>query len=205
MPAATSCDLRLLAGTVLAWELVGAASGGSYWLHYLVATVPGLVLVVATLARHRPRRLRWMSVVLTYAAVMGILAIAALAAGGLGPSSSGDVERYLAAHARPGDTGAVAFGMPSILEAAHLDSPYPDLWSLEVRVRDPRLVEFTHVLAGPAPPTWVVVDGTSLATWGVDPTAAQPVLDREYHLVHTAGDWHVYHLDAGGSGASSRS
>jgi hypothetical protein len=86
----------------------------------------------------------------------------------------------------------VAFGDPSILESAHLPSPYPELWSLPVRVRDPRLRMFTAVLAGPQRPTWVVVSGKGLATWGVDPSTAQPVLDREYRLVDVAGTFHIY-------------
>jgi hypothetical protein len=104
------------------------------------------------------------------------------------------VERYLSMHSRPGDSAVIAFGDPALLEAAHLTSPYPELWSLPVRVRDPRLTELTRVLTGPARPTWVVVDGGSLGTWGVDASLAQPVLEREYRPVDTAGDWRIYHL-----------
>ena len=91
---------------------------------------------------------------------------------------------------------AQAVGKPitALLQAAHLASPYPELWSLPVRVRDPRLTDLTAVLEGSSRPTWVVVDGASLGTWGVDPSLAQPVLDREYRLAHISGDWHVYHL-----------
>jgi hypothetical protein len=63
-----------------------------------------------------------------------------------------------------------------------------------VRVRDPHLETLARILDGPDPPRWVVVDGETLATWGVDDTIAQPVLVRRYHLVHADGDWHVWRL-----------
>jgi len=50
----------------------------------------------------------------------------------------------------------VGFGNPAILENAGMASPYPQLWSLPVRVLDPRLAEFTKVLtpATIARPGW---------------------------------------------------
>jgi hypothetical protein len=41
-------------------------------------------------------------------------------------------------------------------------------------------------------PPWVVVDGASLATWGVKPVAAQHRLDQRYREVATDGDWHIF-------------
>ncbi|KQW43965.1 hypothetical protein ASC77_21465 [Nocardioides sp. Root1257] len=187
-------DVRLLATALLAWETVGIAFGGSYWLHYLVGLVPGLVLAASALAAHRPARARWAVVALAYAAVVGIVSTAGVAVHDGTVPSDVAVARYLAAHKAPGDTGVVGFGNPAILEAAGLSSPYPQLWSLPVRVLDPRLREFTHVITGPHAPTWAVVNGTSLATWGVDARTAQPAFDQEYRLVEVAGDYHVYHL-----------
>jgi hypothetical protein len=198
-PGPVDVDIRVLAAGVLAWEIFGIAAGGSYWQHYLLGTVPGLVLAVAAVAGSRPARLRWVSAALAYATVITVAAVIAVLAGARGPGTDVQVEQYLVAHASPGDTAVVAFGDPALLRAAHLSSPYPELWSLPVRVRDPRLTELTQVLTGPHRPTWVVVSGTSLATWGVDATSAEPVLEREYHLVDVAGDWHLYHLDSGGN------
>jgi hypothetical protein len=115
---------------------------------------------------------------------------------GVGGASASDeaVERYLAAHARPGDTGVVAFGDPVLLQASGLASPYPQLWSLPVRVRDPHLTALTTVLRSPRRPTWLVVDGDSLATWGVDSATAQQVADRRYAQRAVIGDWHLLHL-----------
>ena len=42
---------------LLAWELFGVVAGGSYWLHYLIGLIPGLVLGVAHLDA-QPGRLR---------------------------------------------------------------------------------------------------------------------------------------------------
>jgi hypothetical protein len=186
--------IQPLAAAVLVWELVGVVAGGSYWLHYLVGTVPGLVLATAAAtSAGRARRIA-LGAALTYAGIVASAGVAVAALSPIGtPPADLAVEHYLSGHERPGDSGVVAFGDPALLQAAHLPSPYPELWSLPVRVRDPQLVELTRVLTSVDRPTWVVVDGNSLATWGVDPSLAQPVLDRDYRLEYVAGDWHVYH------------
>jgi hypothetical protein len=179
---------------VLGWEALGVVAGGSYWLHYLVGTVPGLVLCAASVVRPGLVRRTALGLVLAYAGSVAALGVAAMALAPIGtPAQDLAVERYLTLHARPGDTGVIAFGDPALLQAAHLSSPYPELWSLPVRVRDPRLDQLTRVLRSTGRPTWVVVDGDSLDTWGVDATRAQPVLERDYRLVQVDGDWHVYH------------
>ena len=63
---------------------------------------------------------------------------------------------------------------------------------LSVRVRDPDLTELVGVLAGAHPPRWVVVAGTSLATWGVNAARGQQVLEQHYREVTSAGDWEVF-------------
>jgi hypothetical protein len=188
--------VRIVAAAVLVWEAVAVAAGGSYWLHYLVGTVPGLVLAVAAAPATRLRRLA-LGGVLAYAAVMAAAGVVTTALAPIGtPSKDLAVEHYLAAHKRPGDTGVIAYGDPVLLQAAGLSSPYPELWSLPVRVRDSRLTQLTQVLSGRSRPTWVIVSGDSLATWGVDPSLAQPVLVRDYRPVQVFGDWHVFHVRA---------
>ena len=172
--AAPLPDLRLLAGAVLAWELTGVALGGSYWLHYLIGTVPGLVLASAAVVVHHPTRTRWIRMALTYGAIVSLTSTVGLALHDRDVPSDTAVATYLIAHQQQGDTGVVSFGNPAILENAHLSSPYPELWSLPVRVRDPLLSEFTQVLSGPDRPDWVVVNGATLATWGVDATGRNP-------------------------------
>ena len=51
----TAPDLRVAAYVVLAFELLVAGLGGSYWLHYLMGLVPGVVLVAAAFASGRRR------------------------------------------------------------------------------------------------------------------------------------------------------
>jgi hypothetical protein len=187
-------DVRWVACGVSAWEVFAVAAGGSYWLHYLVATVPALVLIVASICSRKPRRIRWVVASLVYGAVVATAALFWAAPHESGADAA--VEQYLLSHERPGDTGVVAFGDPAILETAHLPSPYPQLWSLPVRVLDPHLVAFTRTLKGPDRPTWVVVNGTTLTTWGVDASKAQPVLDRDYRRVKAEGNYVIYRLQA---------
>ncbi|MCB8957378.1 MAG: hypothetical protein H6529_12995 [Nocardioides sp.] len=188
----TEPDPRLLLVTVLGWELTGVALGGSYWLHYLIAIIPGLVLAVATAGVHHPRRLPLVAGCLVWALAVTTAADVAAFEKVDAPTADAAAVEFLAGHARPGDTAVVAFGDPALLERAGLPSPYPQLWSLPVRVRDPHLTAFTSVLESPQRPTWLIVAGTSLATWGVDSATAQQVVDREYVARGAFGDWTVY-------------
>jgi hypothetical protein len=179
---------------VLGWELFVVLGGGSYWLHYLMGLVPGLVLLTAaaTQGAARPGRFVTTAYVLAGAATVTALVVVAVR----------PVERperpavaWLDDHARPGDTAVVAFGAANILQATGLASPYPDLWSLPVRVHDPDLVALTALLRSDHRPTWVVVAGTSLGSWGIDATVADSVLDDHYARATTAGDWTIYRED----------
>jgi hypothetical protein len=192
--AAAPVDVRPLAVALLLWEALVVICGGSYWLHYLLATVPGLVLLVVATVRHRPERWRWTTGVLAYAGVTTVASVVALTVLGTGTPADAEVQRYLVAQKGAGDTAVVAFGDPALLRATGMSSPYPLVWSLPVRVRDPHLAGLTQVLQGPERPTWVVVDGASLATWGVDDSVAQPVLERRYELRRVIDDWYVYHV-----------
>lgn len=173
-------DLRYPALLLLSWELVSVGAGGSYWLHYLIGLIPGLVLVSVAAAQRPPRLRRWTS---------GVVALAWLSAGAATVIAGGSVAQhssdaavaaYLRAHSTRRDSVVVGFGHPNIVWDSGLRSPYPLLWSLPVRVRDPQLLHLTRIMSGPRAPTWVVVNGSSLATWGVDATSAEQVLDERY-------------------------
>ncbi|MCM3515020.1 hypothetical protein [Nocardioides sp. P86] len=187
-------DLRWAAAAVLAWECVGVALGGSYWLHYLTGLVPGIVLVAALAARTPPRSPGWRrrALVTAYA---GTALSAAVAVGWVGvhpiERSELAVSAWLVDHGRPGDTAVVAFGEPNVLWAAGMSSPYEQLWSLPVRVSDPDLRELAAVLEGPRRPTWLVVAGRSLLTWGVDPDAAEPAVAAHYREVAVVAGYTV--------------
>ncbi|MGO4258677.1 hypothetical protein [Marmoricola sp. RAF53] len=185
-------DLRWPALVLLAWEVVSIIGGASYWLHYLIVLVPGMVLLAAAAAQ-RPVSLRIPGALLTSLAIASACVTTVSAAHAeRGSTSDARVSAYVRSHAAPGDSMVVAFGHPNILWDAGLSSPYPQIWSLPVRVRDSRLVEFQAVLAGPTAPTWVVVSGESLYTWGVDSTSAEQVLRSRYAPVAHLGHYFVW-------------
>ncbi|KQV69629.1 hypothetical protein ASC64_07250 [Nocardioides sp. Root122] len=189
---------------LVGWELFGVMVGGSYWMHYLVGLVPGLVALVAIAAdiavgRTSQRVLR-LVVAYTAAATVAVWAHHATATVTVSPDDQ--VMGYLREHARATDGVVVGFGHPDIVAGSGLASPYEQLWSLPVRVRDPQVVELRHVMAGPAAPRWVVAAGTSLDTWGLDAagaTDAQHYLQEHYVDRVEYGDWHVWQRREGGT------
>ena len=189
---AATIDLAAPAYALVAWEAVAVVLGGSYWLHYLMGLVPGLVVLATAAAQRRPDprslRLAYGFAALSTVAVTAWIAVAPI------ERPEAPVVAYFEDHARPGDTGIVAFGAANILQSADLTSPYPYLWSLPVRVRDPELHLLAEVLAGPDAPTWLVMAGDALDTWGVDPAAAEPYVEARYSYVTHAGRFTIYRL-----------
>jgi hypothetical protein len=173
------------------WELCGVALGGSFWLHYLTGLVPGLVMMVAIA---RPGR--WPKQALTLAIAYSAAASLAAWVHYMGTPASGSsdaqVISYLRVHAHASDGVVVGFGHPDIVAGSGRQSPYEDLWSLPVRVRDPRLEELQRVMAGPSDPRWIVVAGDSLDTWGLEATEAQNYLERHYVEQVAYGHWHIW-------------
>ena len=187
-------DLRWPAVALLSWELVVVLLGGSYWLHYLMGLVPGLVLLAAAAAQRRLEAGPTLVVPYGAAVVSTLAAIVYVVAVPIGRPETPVID-YLQAVAEPGDTAVVAFGGANILRETGMTSPYEELWSLPVRVRDPELTELIRVLEGPEAPTWVVTNGASLATWGVDATEADRVLRDRYRLAANAGRFAIFELD----------
>ena len=180
---------------LVGWELFGVVMGGSYWWHYLTGLAPGLVLLVVLVAPVRRRAV--VTACLAYVLVVNALAWVHWTRLPPEVSPEAQVASYLRAHAAPSDGVVVAFGHPEIVAGSGLSSPYPYLWSLPVRVRDPRLSGLEDVLAGPAAPRWLVVDGDSLDSWGLDATAAQDYLVHHYGEQRTYGEWHVWERQVG--------
>jgi hypothetical protein len=188
-----TADLRWPAVAVLAWELVVVLGGGSYWLHYLMGLVPGLVLLTAAALQRSPRPDRLLTAAYAVAAASTAIALGWVLVNPIERPETPAVA-WLDRHARPGDTAVVAFGGANILQATGLHSPYPDLWSLPVRVHDPDLVRLAALLAGPSRPTWLIVAGDSLGTWGVEATAADRLMRERYDEDTTAGDWTIWRV-----------
>lgn len=179
---------------LLGWEGFAVAAGGSYWWHYLVGLLPGLVLLASVPPRPgAPRSL-------LVAALAPVLAGTLVGTGWLVghparvPEDVAAASAYLRHHDRPGDTGVVLYGGAAVLDEAHLSSPYPYLWSLPVRVRDHDLTLLSTVLDSPHRPTWVVVPRHGAGTWGVAPSGARRVdaeLARHYRSVEAQGGLRV--------------
>lgn len=185
-PAAVTAVVLLL------WATVSIIAGGSYWAHYLVQLAPGLSLAVAA-ALASDRRGSRAARVVTAGTATAAMVCAVL---GLGidriPSTDREVAgRYLATMTRPGDTAIVAWGHPSILYEADVQSPYEQLWSLPVRVHDPDLTDFVRVLEGPRAPDWVVSRGDTVDSWGLDASRADAVLEAHYETVATVCGYRI--------------
>lgn len=173
-----------------AWEVFGLVAGGSYWLHYLTGVVPGLALL-ASAAPPRSGRALTRAVIYTVAATLTVWTYRVAAPPP--PTPEAQLSTYLREHAHsPTDGVVVGFGHAEIVAASGLHSPYEYLWSLPVRVRDPQLHRLRAVLAAPSAPRWVVVDGGSLDTWGVDADNAQQYLLRHYVETVSYDNWHVW-------------
>ncbi|MFY0409103.1 hypothetical protein [Solicola sp. PLA-1-18] len=171
------------AAAVLGWDLFSVLAGGSYWLHYLVQLVPAAALAAATTTVGRDLWGRtgracagWVVGASVVATVIGIASPPAHSA----PTVTAG---WLRAAARPGDSAVVAFGQPGLLYRSGLGSPYPQIWSLPVRVRDPHLTGLTSVLDGTGPPTWVLVWHDRLGSWGITGTTARTALTTHYRPV----------------------
>ncbi|GAA1933420.1 hypothetical protein [Nocardioides marmoribigeumensis] len=186
--------LGWVAAVLVAWELVSVTAGGSFWLHYLVGLVPGLALVLALTTGHRSGHLP----ALPTWTVLGATVTSAVV--GLGvvlvhppsrPAAEVAVTRYLRDHAHLGRTAVVTFGHPSILEAAGMRSPYPLIWSLPMRVEDPRLRQLAPLIRHRRA-QWVLVDPRALTAWGLDGTRAERLLARNYRPAFRSGDLVVW-------------
>jgi hypothetical protein len=187
-------DLRWPAVAVLAWELTVVLLGGSYWLHYLMGLVPGLSLLAAAAAQRRPGAGRVLGVPYAAAVLSAVASVGYVVVVPIDRPEEPVID-YLRAEGAPGDTALVAFGGANIIRETGLRAPYEHLWSLPVRVRDPDLSALVVVLEGPDAPTWVVTNGPSLATWGVDATRADVVLRDRYRLAADAGRFSIFRRD----------
>ncbi|MFL6088579.1 MAG: hypothetical protein ACJ71Z_00360 [Aeromicrobium sp.] len=183
------------AAAMVTWELVVVALGGSYWLHYLIGLIPGLVVLVALAGQLVRAR-----TVLTACFVLAIAGnTAAWVYRQVNPpvllEYDARVASYLRSHADPADGVVVAFGHPNIVQASGLRSPYADLWKLPVRVHDPDLAKFRALISRPTGPRWLVVDVDPRESWRLDERAGHLAL-REHYLVRArSGPWRVLERD----------
>lgn len=189
--------LVMATAAVLAWELFGVLAGGSYWLHYLVGLVPGLVLAAALVASRRGPLALAARTVVSYAAVVALVAVPLAALVSPPSDEVPPAASWLRKHASPGDTATLLYGSPNVLQASGLTNPYAELWSLPIRVRDPQLTQLEHVLRGADAPTWLLASD-DLQTWGVSSAGAFTIVSHRYHAVATVDGYTVYRLQLTG-------
>jgi 4-amino-4-deoxy-L-arabinose transferase-like glycosyltransferase len=174
---------------MLVTELVGMAAGGYFWTHYLVGLVPATSLLVARAAALTTRPL---VVVAAVAAtlVSGVVATAVVVThpAPYGRTEVGALTRWFEEVQRPGDSAVVLFGEAAMFETTRLRPAYPFLWTLPLRVLDPRVDLLVATLEEPRGPTYVVVR-SSLDAWGLDPAGRLPrALHAHYRPVaHVCG------------------
>jgi hypothetical protein len=155
---------------MLLFGVVAITLGGSYWPHYLLQLTVAVALAAGIVAAdggrwgHRARRQARLAVCSCAVAVVAMSLVYAVVPHVWFQERTG---RWLAETAAPGDTAFVAYGHPSVLEAADLSSPYPYLWSLPMRTLDPAQHRLRRTLAGPDAPTWLVQINRP-DSWGID-------------------------------------
>ncbi len=182
---------------MLAVGVVGVAAGGNYWRHYLIQLVPAAVIGIALLARHRSSQ--WtrplVGVVVLSSLVAMVVGVAAREVFDHSQEETLRTARWLQARSAPGDTALVTYGHANVLFDAGLTSPYPYLWTLPMRVRDPHLDLLVATLRGPDAPTWIV-EWSPLDSWGLDSKRrVAAIIGRDYHVAAVVAGHNVYRHD----------
>jgi 4-amino-4-deoxy-L-arabinose transferase-like glycosyltransferase len=170
---------------LLVFGIVGIAAGGAYWPPYLLQLAPAAVLAAGAMAPSVSVPGAWMrgfGTLVVATALVGALASNVVYASNPSAWHTQRTGEWLAASRAPGDTGFVAYGLPSVLEAADMPSPYPHVWSAAMRTLDPDQVRLRATLAGPAAPEWIVqING--LDAWGIDDGSRLRDLIRQRYRV----------------------
>lgn len=193
-------DPPVVAATVavVTTDLVALAAGGSYWQDYLLPLISGVALCTALLAgRESPAGRRMRGVVLA-AMASALLAMAFWLLWNASGRQEFDEVRTgeaLAEAAEPGDTLVVVGGRADLQDTSGLGSPYPYLWSLPMRTRDPGYAELRQLLAGPDAPTWLV-EWVDFGAWSDAGVAELEQVIEERYVEHgtTCNDKPVYLL-----------
>lgn len=171
-------SLSYATGVLIAFEAFCVVAGGNFWSHYLMGLAPGLALAAGLWGRHLPVR-----VVAGCLVAAAVVSVPVNLAGHDGVDTAQEVGRYVGRAAAAGDTATVMYGKADAQWASGLDSPYPHLWSLPVRVLDPDLEQLTALLASDEGPTWII-QPFARHQWGLDPEGRiDGVMRGEYDLV----------------------
>jgi 4-amino-4-deoxy-L-arabinose transferase-like glycosyltransferase len=171
---------------LVAFGTVAIAAGGSFWPSYLLQLAPVAVLVAGALAPSATRSGGWargLARTVATVAVVGTVASGAFHATVPSAGYSERIGEWLVGSKEPGDTGFVAYGLPSVLETADMPSPYPYLWSVPMRTLDPDQTRLRATLAGPRAPEWIV-SVTGFNAWDIDDDRRlRDLVDQHYRVV----------------------
>ncbi len=180
---------------LLVFGVVGIASGGAYWPPYLLQLAPAAVLAAGAMAPSAAMPGTWMrrfSSMIAAAAVLGTVASGVVHATVPSVWHSQRIGEWLTDSKAASDTGFVVYGLPSVLEAADMSSPYPHVWSAAMRTLDPEQVRLRATLSGPAAPEWIVqING--LDAWGIDDgSRLRDLIRQRYRVVAEICDHQVW-------------
>jgi 4-amino-4-deoxy-L-arabinose transferase-like glycosyltransferase len=183
---------------VVVADVAALVAGGSFWQDYLIPLVPAAALCTALLAGREDRPGRTMRVIVRGAvasACAGMVFWLAWNATGQQEFDEVHTGEAVAAAAEPGDTLVVFGGRADLQRTSGLGSPYPYLWSLPMRTRDPGYADLRALLAGPDAPTWLV-EWVDLDAWSEDGVAdLRAVINERYaEAGTTCNDQPVYLL-----------
>jgi hypothetical protein len=136
---------------VLLFDIFSVMAGTNYWLHYLIQpSAPVAILLGLMIARGAP--------LVPVGLLMAGLALVGLVVAWTAPPQTAE-EQVGAAIGRAStdhDDMVTLFGRADVNLAAGLQSPYPYLWALPAKTRDPGYHRLSALLSGPNAPTWVV-------------------------------------------------
>jgi hypothetical protein len=137
--------------TVLAFDVVSVLAGTSFWLHYLIQpSVPVAALVGILVARGS--RVRLLVLALVPITLLEWVAFVLSSP----QTAEEQVGRAIGRVAHPGDSLVTLWGHANVGRAAGLSSPYPYLWVVPARTRDPSAADLEELLSGDSGPTWLV-------------------------------------------------
>lgn len=192
-------DPPVVAATVVVVvvELLSLAGGGSFWQDYLLPLIPAAALCTALLAGRDGRPGRIMRGVVLFATASACAGLVFWLAWNLTGRQEFDEVRTgeaIARSANPGDTLVVFGGRADLQRTSGLTSPYPYLWSLPMRTKDPGYADLADLLAGPDAPTWLV-EWVALDAWSDDGVSElEDVIERQYVEAGRACNGHPIYL-----------
>jgi hypothetical protein len=178
---------------VVAYDAVAIVFGGGYWPHYLVQPIVPVAILAGIGVAAVPAGARWPRVSIGIAVLLAIIAVGANVARIQKPvdAAGAGAGAVIGAAAEPGDTIATLYGDPTIVRESGLTSPYPYLWTLPIRVRDPKLATVDKLLSGPDAPSWIVVT-KRVAVWDLHVSHLEQVFAERYVLVRKACGMRIY-------------